>query len=122
MSNPKTYEHCPQPEPGPVQATQFFAEIKLHHPTKAEQKAIEPIQQGRPQEAEEIYQFLIGKDWHNHKPHGNPAALYGMQGKYEEMAEYARNAISIKLDYLPAYYNLGIAFQVKGELAKAICT
>ena len=87
-----------------------------------EQEAVALINQGKLQDAEEIYRKLIAEGTKNHITYGNLAAFCGMQGKFDELIELLKKSLEIKPNYPDAHNNLGIALQEQGDLDAAIAS
>ena len=87
-----------------------------------EQEAVALINQGKLQDAEEIYRKLIAEGTKNHITYGNLAAFCGMQGKFDELIELLKKSLEIKPNYPDAHYNLGIALKKQGDLDAAIAS
>ena len=87
-----------------------------------EQQAVALINQGKLQEAEEIYRKLIAEGTKNHITYGNLAAFCGMQGKFDELIELLKKSLEIKPNYPDAHNNLGIALQEQGDLDSALAS
>ena len=87
-----------------------------------EQQAVALINQGKLQDAEEIYRKLIAEGTKNHITYGNLAAFCGMQGKFDELIELLKKSLEIKPNYPDAHYNLGIALKKQGDLDAAIAS
>ncbi len=87
-----------------------------------EQYAVALINQGKLQEAEEIYRDLIAAGTRNHIVYGNMAAICGMQGRSDELIELLKKALQLKPDYSDAHNNLGIALKEQGNLDAAIAS
>jgi len=85
-----------------------------------EQQAAELINQDKLQDAEELYRELIAEGNNNHVVYGNLAAVYGMQGRYNELINLLKKALDLKPNYPEAHNNMGLALQRKGDLAAAI--
>ena len=87
-----------------------------------EQQAVALINQGKLQEAEEIYRKLIAEGTKNHITYGNLAAFCGMQGKFDELIELLKKSLEIKPNDPDAHNNLGIALKKQGDLDAAIAS
>ena len=71
----------------------------IDHSIAKERQAIALTNQGRLQEAEEIYRQLILVDPGNHIAHANLAALCGMQGRFEELIELLKTALKLRPNF-----------------------
>ena len=76
-----------------------------------ENKALELINLGKVEEAEELYRKLINAGSKNHVVYGNLAALCGLSGKRKEMIKLLNIALKINPSYSDAHTNLGLAFK-----------
>ena len=104
----------------PEQASKLrVAKNSADHAAK-EQQALALINQGRLQEAEEIYRELIRQETSNHIVYGNLAAICGMQGRHQDMIKLLHKTLEIHPNYPDAHFNLGNALHGQGELAAAI--
>jgi hypothetical protein len=65
------------------------------------------------------YKKVLGLDHHNFTVMNNIAYLYLKMALPEEAATYARMALEIKGNYVPALINLGIASAVSGDIPNA---
>ena len=92
----------------------------IDHSIAKEQQAVALTNQGRLQEAEEIYRQLILVDPGNHIAHANLAALCGIQGRFEELIELLKTALQLRPNFPEAHNSLGNAFKAKGDLSAAI--
>ena len=92
----------------------------IDHSIAKERQAIALTNQGRLQEAEEIYRQLILVDPGNHIAHANLAALCGMQGRFEELIELLKTALKLRPNFPEAHNSLGNAFKARGDLSAAI--
>ena len=97
------------------------AQCSADHSTK-EQQAVALINQGKLQEAEEIYKDLIATGTKNHIVYGNLAAICEMQGRFDELIDLLKKALELKPNYPDAHYNLGNALQEQGDLTAAIAS
>ena len=88
--------------------------------TDKEHQAAALINQGKLQEAEEIYRALITAQTANHIIYGKLATTCGMQGKLDDCIELLKKALEIKPNYPEGYHNLGIALKLQGKLSAAI--
>lgn len=87
-----------------------------------EQHAVALINQGKLQDAEEIYRELISAGTSNHHVYGNLATLCGMQGRFDELITLIRKALDLNPNYPEAHNNLGVALQDQGDLTAAIAS
>ena len=85
-----------------------------------EKQAINFLRSRKIKEAENIYRILISKGSKNHIVFGNLAAIYLMKGDSKQSIILLKKSLKIKPDYLEAYYNLGKAFNEKGDYDSAV--
>ncbi len=85
-----------------------------------EQHAAALCNQGKLTEAEAILRELIAAGTNNHNIYGNLAAIYGMQGRFNELVDLLNKALQLEPTYPEAHNNLGIALQEQGKLIEAI--
>jgi len=90
-----------------------------HHIYK-ENQAIALINQGRLQQAEEIYRELVDDGSNNHIVYGNLGALLQMRGDPQNAAACFRNAIKLNPSYPNTHNNLGVLLKEQGDLNAAI--
>ena len=91
-----------------------------HTIERQQQQAIALVNEGKLQEAEAIYRKIISAGIKNHVVYGNLATILGMQGKLDDRIKLLTKALQIKPNYATGHYNLGNAFQEKGDLNAAI--
>ena len=85
-----------------------------------ELRAFQLLNQGKAQEAAEIYERLIREHTSNHKTYGNLAAIYAMQRQWKQAITLLQQALTLKADYPEALNNLGAAYREQGDLDAAL--
>ena len=98
-----------------------YSESSTDHPAK-EQQAVALINQGKLQEAEEIYRELIAAGTENHLVYGNLAAICGMQGRFNELVDLLTKALKLKPNHPNSHNNLGNALKGQGDIGAAIAS
>ena len=105
-------------KPTPTTKQHIANPLKDH--TSLEKQALALTNQGQLKQAEAIYRNLIAAGTHNHIVYGNLAAICGMQGRFDELIDLLKKALSLKPNYSDAHNNLGVALKGKGDLDAAI--
>ena len=95
---------------------------KLANQGDKEQRAIELINKGNLQEAEEIYKGLVAAGTTNENSYVNLAAIYLLQGRYTEGIPLLKEAVKINYKHPQAHNNLGSALHEQGDLDAAIAS
>ena len=93
---------------------------KLDKNLLLESRALNFINEGKIEQAKEIYLELIDKGTKNHIVYGNLAILYGIEGSNKEMIKFLKKSLSIEPKYSLGHNNLGLAFQKDKDFLSAI--
>ena len=109
------FRHSPEEDVVSVTPTQASSD----HLAK-EKLALTQINQRKFKKAEIIYKELISEGTLNYVVFGNLAAIYGMQGRFDELIEVACKSLELNPEQPEAHYNIANALQEKGELKASI--
>ena len=109
------FRHSPEEDVVAVTPTQASSD----HLAK-EKLALTQINQRKFKKAEIIYKELISEGTLNYVVFGNLAAIYGMQGRFDELIEVACKSLELNPEQPEAHYNIANALQEKGELKASI--
>ena len=85
-----------------------------------EKEALVFIQEGKLNEAEEIYKQLIARGSQNHIVYGNLAGILQIKGHKEGQINLLKKALKLKPDYPEAHIKLGISLKKQGKIDDAI--
>ena len=90
--------------------------------TSKHERALVLINQGKLQEAEEIYEELISAGTKNQEIYANLATIYLIQSRPDKSIPLFQKALHLKPDDIAAHNNLGIALKKQGALTSAIAS
>ena len=93
---------------------------KVNNDEIKEKEALVFIQEGKLNEAEEIYKQLVARGSQNHIVYGNLAGILQIKGQKEGQINLLKKALKLKPDYPEAHNNLGNALKKEGDLSAAI--
>ena len=121
MSKPRRqssgFSNTPKSQPSKKKHAQSSADHLIK-----EQQAVALINQGKLQDAEEIYRELIAAGTSNHFVYGNLAAICLVQNRPDKSILLLRKALQIKPNSPAAHYNLGVALKKQGNIGAAIAS
>ena len=84
--------------------------------------ALDLINRGQLQDAEEIYKTLIQEGSRQPAVYGNLGVLLKKKGEINSALNHFSKAIQLNPNYTDAYYNQGNAYKSKGDLSSAIAS
>ena len=113
MDKPKRNRGTFPAKPGASSKEQITKSSSDH--AAKEQQAVALINQGKLQEAEEIYRDLIATGTRNHIVYGNLAAICEMHSRFDEQIDLLKKALELKPNHAEAHYNLSMAELQAGD-------
>ena len=93
---------------------------KITNDVIKEKEALVFIQEGKLNEAEEIYKQLVASGSQNHIVYGNLAGILQIKGHKEGPINLLKKALKLKPDYPEAHIKLGISLKKQGKIDDAI--
>ena len=85
-----------------------------------EEQAFVLINQGKLQDAEDVYKELIEHGTSNPAVYGNLAAICGIQGRPADSLDLYKKTLQLKTDYPDVHYNMGVAYMELGDVKLAV--
>ena len=87
---------------------------------KKERRALQLIQEGKLNQAEDLYRELIYRKEVSFEVYGNLAAICAKNSNWEEAKLLLKNSLKINPEYSEAYSNLGLSYFETGNILSSI--